>query len=45
MALILGRDIATTTGFAWYEPGSSLRMGCSMATKSGRPALNIVTSC
>lgn len=24
MALILGLDIATTTGFAWYEPGSSL---------------------
>lgn len=22
--LILGLDIATTTGFAWYEPGSSL---------------------
>lgn len=24
MSLILGLDIATTTGFAWYEPGSSL---------------------
>ncbi|MER8827209.1 hypothetical protein NKH73_14065 [Mesorhizobium sp. M0938] len=24
MSLILGLDIATVTGFAWYEPGSSL---------------------
>src|SRR5690606_26650897 len=24
LMLILGLDIATTTGFAWYEPGSSL---------------------
>lgn len=24
MALILGLDIASVTGFAWYEPGSSL---------------------
>lgn len=24
MSLILGLDIATTTGFAWYEPGLSL---------------------
>jgi len=24
MSLILGLDIATTTGFAWYEPGASL---------------------
>src|SRR5690554_6881499 len=24
LMIILGLDIATTTGFAWYEPGSSL---------------------
>ncbi|WP_146148865.1 hypothetical protein [Pseudaminobacter soli (ex Li et al. 2025)] len=24
MSIILGLDIATTTGFAWYEPGQSL---------------------
>lgn len=33
--LILGLDIATTTGFAWYEPGSSLssiRTGLIKAT-------------